>query len=72
MRYLVTTSQKESLDELQSEIAAHGGELAGAAPIPLDKGDQVIEVVGPDDLAPKLENLAAVKSVSPDSEIELH
>jgi hypothetical protein len=72
MRFLVTTSQEESLEELKNELAVHGGEMAANAPVPLDEGDQVLEVEGPDDLPQKIEGLASVKKVSPDSEIDLH
>jgi hypothetical protein len=72
MRFLVTTDRNESLEKLKDEVAAHGGAMEPDDPIPLDQGEQVVRVEGPDDLPKKLEQLPAVKKVSPDSDMDFH
>jgi hypothetical protein len=46
--------------------------MSDSPPVPLDAGEQVVEVDGPDDLPAMLESYASVRKVSPDSEIDLY
>jgi hypothetical protein len=69
-RWLITTGADEDLDSLRETVAEQGGKLADSPPTPLDRGEQVVEAEGPDDLPEKLESDPAVRKVSPDSPIE--
>ena len=70
-RWLITTRENEDLDVLGAAVAETGGRLTGASPVPLDRGEQVVEAEGPDDLPQTLESHPAVRKVSPDSPLEL-
>ncbi len=71
-RWLITTAFDEDLSELRRSVEAEGGAVSDEPPIPLDRGEQVVEAEGPDDLPEKLRSHPAVRKVSPDSEIELY
>lgn len=71
-RWLITTAQGNDLSRLRRDVAAHGGTLSDAPPVPLDGDHHVVEAQGPDDLNEKLREHPAVHKVSPDSEIGLH
>jgi hypothetical protein len=69
-RWLITTGADENLDSLRETVAQQGGVLGDSPPIPLDRGEQVVEAEGPEDLPEKLESHPGVRKVSPDSQIE--
>lgn len=70
--WLVTTSTEHDLDTLRDEVAALGGKLSDAPPVPLDEGEQAVEVVGPDDLGEKLSENPGVRRVNEDSAIQMY
>ncbi len=71
-RWLITTSQDGDLDQLRKDVADYGGTVADEPAIPLDRGEQVVEAEGPDDLPERLHGQRDVRKVSPDSDIDLY
>lgn len=71
-RWLITTPQDGDLDELRKNVAEQGGTVADEPPIPLDRGEQVVEAEGPEDLPERLRGHRDVCKVSPDSDIDLY
>jgi hypothetical protein len=71
-RWLITTLHDEDLDKLRQDVEAKGGTVSHIPPVPLDRGEQAVEVEGPDDLPDKLKSHPAVLKISPDSDLELY
>lgn len=72
MRWLVTTPADADLQELRTTLEGLGCEVSDAPPTPLGE-EQVLQVVGPDDLPAKVPaGSASVKGVYPDSQMELY
>ena len=71
MRWLITTAVEDDLTDLRRRVADVGGAVVDQIPIPLDSGEQVVSAEGPDDLPDRLRGLSAVRSMHPDSDLEL-
>lgn len=69
---MITTSQDGDLDQLRKNVADQGGTVADEPPVPLDRGEQVVEAEGPDDLPERLRGHREVRKVSPNSDIDLY
>ena len=73
MHWLLTTKADlpaERLDRLLRDLGAQMPE--GAAPVPLDKGEQTVEVEGPRDLPARARARPEVLAVHPSSELTLY
>jgi hypothetical protein len=68
--WLITTAAGENLERLRRIVASHGATLADIPPTPLEEGEQVLEVEGPDDLPERLQTDPAIHKVSPNSQLE--
>ncbi len=72
MRWLVAAAADADVEELRTRLEGLGCEVSDEPPTPLGD-EQVIQVVGPDDLPAKARVVSAViKGVYPDSEMELY
>lgn len=72
MRWLVTAAADADTEELRTRLEGLGCQVSEDPPTPLGD-EQVIRVVGPEDLPAKaLVESASIKGVYPDSEVDLY
>jgi hypothetical protein len=72
VRWLVTTGADADLEDLRTKLEGLGCEVSHEPPTPLGD-EQVVRVVGPDDLPAKVTVEAApIRGIYPDSEMELY
>ncbi|TVR84727.1 MAG: hypothetical protein EA405_00975 [Rhodospirillales bacterium] len=73
MRWLVTTGRDVPLDALKRLLSPLGAEVAqDATPVPLGDTEQVVSVEGPRDLPVRAAAKPEIRSVDPDSDMELY
>lgn len=73
MKWLVTTPASIDVEELLARLSALGCSAdENPTPIPLDQGEQVIEVEGPHDLPERAAEEPCILKVSPNSEFTLY
>jgi hypothetical protein len=73
VNWLITTRTSTDLVTLGQRLAALGCRVANASnPIPLDQGQQTLEVEGPEDLPARLRGDPDVIGVYPNSEQQLY
>jgi len=65
--WYITTKANANLEELEAKLAEWGCERTGLRPIPLEGGEQVIEVSCPADLPKKVHDSDPIIKVSPNS-----
>ena len=73
MKWLITTPAGIDVQELLARLVAFGCTTdQGGTPIPLDQGEQVIEVEGPRDLPERAAGEPGILKLSPNSELTLY
>lgn len=73
MKWLITVDSSANLQKVYQELSALGCAFdEGRQPIPLGGDEQVIQLEGPEDLPSRVEELTAIRKVSPNSELTLY
>jgi hypothetical protein len=73
MRWLLTTVADVDRDELRGAVEGAGGKLLDDPPIPLDRGEVVVEADGPEDLRDRLDSdTSLIHDAYPSSRLEMY
>lgn len=71
MKWLITTKRTIDLKSLLRDLDDLGCDSQACGdPIPLDSGEQVIEIEGPDDVPERAKSKPSILAIHPSSEME--